>query len=98
MELDCHFVCQLYLCRVITLSFFPSKHQLADLLTITLSGKPHCDILGMLGVLSFPSNLRGDVEDLEEKNKREEEIQAPQVIAAINKKMKSKILFHFCLS
>lgn len=59
MELDCHFVRQQYLSGLITLSFVPSKHQLADLFTKALSGEPHCDILSKLGVLSIPSNLRG---------------------------------------
>lgn len=86
VELDFHFVRQQYLSGIITLSFVLSKHQLADLFTKDLSGEPHHDILGKLGVLSIPSNLRGDVEDIEEIKKREEEIKASQMSTLKKKK------------
>lgn len=53
MELDYHFVHQQYLFGLITLSFVPSKHHIADLFIKTLSGEPHHDIWGNLG--SCPS-------------------------------------------
>lgn len=62
VENDCHFVRQQFLSGLITLSFVPSKAQLADIFTKPLSGVSHRDILSKLGVTTFPSNLRRDVE------------------------------------
>ncbi|XP_019236610.1 PREDICTED: uncharacterized protein LOC109216853 [Nicotiana attenuata] len=62
VEIDCHFVRKQFLSGLITLSFVPSKAQLADIFTKPLSGVSHRDILGKLGGTKFPSNLRGDVE------------------------------------
>jgi len=61
VDLDCHFVRQQFLSGLITLSFVPSDCQLADLFTKPLSGASHRHILNKLGVMSLPSNLRGDV-------------------------------------
>ncbi|PHT55290.1 hypothetical protein CQW23_03776 [Capsicum baccatum] len=62
VELDCHFVRQQFLSGLISLSFVPSKSQLADLFTKPLSGPSLHTILGKLGLSSFPSNLSGMLE------------------------------------
>ncbi|XP_019241434.1 PREDICTED: uncharacterized protein LOC109221403 [Nicotiana attenuata] len=59
VELDCHFVRQQFQAGLISLSFVPTHSQLADLFTKPLPGPQHRSILGKLGVLSSPSNLRG---------------------------------------
>lgn len=59
VELDCHFVRQQFLSGLISLSFIPSKHQLADLFTKPLSGPSHRSILGKLGVSFYPLQLEG---------------------------------------
>lgn len=61
VEIDCYFVRQQFLFGLITLSFVPSKNQLADLFTKPLSGVSHLEILSKLGVTRLPSNSRGDV-------------------------------------
>lgn len=58
VDLDCHFVRQQYLAGLISLSSVPSISQIADIFTKPLSGPNHYSILGKLGVLSPPSNLR----------------------------------------
>lgn len=63
VELDCHFVRQQFLAGIISLSYIPSKSQIADIFTKPLSGPIHQNIIGKLGVVSTPSNLRGDVGD-----------------------------------
>jgi len=60
IELDCHFVRQKLLEGLVSLSFTPTKHQLADICTKPLTGIQHRFILSKLGV-SSPSNLRGGV-------------------------------------
>lgn len=60
VDLDCHFVLQQYLSGLITLTLVPSDYQL-DLFTKQPSGASDRHILNKLGVLSLPSNLRGDV-------------------------------------
>lgn len=62
VELDCHFVHQQYLVGLISLSFVPSKEQLADIFTKPLAGPSHHQSICKLGLTLFPSNLRGDVE------------------------------------
>lgn len=59
VELDCHFVRKQFLSGLISLSYVPSSSQLTDLFTKPLSGPSHKAILGKLGVISLPSNLRG---------------------------------------
>lgn len=54
VELDCHFVRQQFLSGMISLTFTPSKSQLADLFTKALSGPSLSSILGKLGVSSIP--------------------------------------------
>lgn len=61
VELDCYFVCQQYLSGLISLSFVPSKDQIADIFTKSLVGPPHNQNLSKLGATSLPSNLMGDV-------------------------------------
>ncbi|XP_019244609.1 PREDICTED: uncharacterized protein LOC109224487 [Nicotiana attenuata] len=61
VEIDCHFMRQQFLSGLITLSFVPSKEQLADVFTKPLSGVSHSEILNKLGVTRLPSNLRGDI-------------------------------------
>ncbi|XP_019262483.1 PREDICTED: uncharacterized protein LOC109240315 [Nicotiana attenuata] len=63
VELDCHFVRQQFLAGLISLSFVPSKDQVADLFTKPLSGISHTNIMRKLGVLSLPTSLRGDDEE-----------------------------------
>lgn len=54
VKLDCHFVCQQFVSGLITLSFVPSAHQLADLFTKPLPGISHRFLLNKLGVSYFP--------------------------------------------
>ncbi|XP_019257739.1 PREDICTED: uncharacterized protein LOC109235952 [Nicotiana attenuata] len=63
VEIDCHFVRQQFLVGLISLSFVRSSSQLADLFTKPLAGPSHHHLLGKLGVLSSPSNLRRGVGD-----------------------------------
>nr|XP_016510214.1 PREDICTED: uncharacterized mitochondrial protein AtMg00810-like [Nicotiana tabacum] len=59
VEIDCHFVRQQFLAGLISLSFVRSDSQLTDLFTKPLTGPRHRNLLGKLGVRTFPSNLRG---------------------------------------
>lgn len=59
VELDCHFVRQRFLAGLISLNFVPSHSQLADVFTKPLPGLPRHTLVGNLGVLPLPSNLRG---------------------------------------
>ncbi|XP_019256359.1 PREDICTED: uncharacterized protein LOC109234752 [Nicotiana attenuata] len=79
VELDCHFIRQQYLSGLITLSFLPSKLQLADLFTKPLTGVSHHQILPKLGVFSSPSNLRGDVKMKPHNNLKEEEAETKKM-------------------
>lgn len=63
VELDCHFVRQQFFSGLISLSFVPSEHQLADLFTNPLFGVSHQCILNKLGVLYLSFNLKGGVEE-----------------------------------
>lgn len=63
VELDCHFVRQQFLDGIISLSYIPSRSQVADIFTKPLSGPAHLNIIGKLGVVSTPPNLREDVGD-----------------------------------
>jgi len=58
IELDCHFVREKLMARLITLHYVPSHTQLADVLTKPLSGPSHRDAICKLGVFA-PTNLRG---------------------------------------
>ena len=60
IELDCHFVRQKLMEGLLSLSYIPTQHQLADICTKPLTGIQHHHILSKLGV-SAPSNLRGGV-------------------------------------
>ncbi|KAG5624340.1 hypothetical protein H5410_009558 [Solanum commersonii] len=51
-----------YVSDLISLSFIPSVHQLADLFTKPLPGPSNQLLLHKLGVSSPPSNLRGDID------------------------------------
>ncbi|XP_060177713.1 uncharacterized protein LOC132607636 [Lycium barbarum] len=59
VELDCHFIRQQFMSSLISLTFVPSKSQLADVFTKSLYVPQLRSILGKLGVSAFPSNLRG---------------------------------------
>lgn len=61
VDLDCHFVRQQYLSGLISVSFAPSRDQLADLFTKSLSGHLHHSLLRKMGLTQLPSILRGDV-------------------------------------
>lgn len=61
VDLDYHFVRQQFLSGLISLSFVPSKGHLTDLFTKPLNGGSYQRLLYKLGVISIPSNLRGDV-------------------------------------
>ncbi|XP_074267016.1 secreted RxLR effector protein 161-like [Silene latifolia] len=61
IDLDCHFVTEQLVGGLITLSYIPSLSQPADLLTKSLSGPQHHVLSDKLGLVSPPSNLRGDV-------------------------------------
>lgn len=54
IELDCHFVREKLHDGLISLSYVPSRLQLADMLTKPLSGMTHKFILGKLGVANHP--------------------------------------------
>jgi len=58
IELDCYFVRQKLMEGLLSLSFIPTQHQLADICTKPLTGIQHRSILSKLGVAT-PSNLRG---------------------------------------
>nr|XP_018623855.1 uncharacterized mitochondrial protein AtMg00810-like [Nicotiana tomentosiformis] len=60
MEIDCHYICQCLSSGLLSLHYVSSSDQLADIMTKTLTGQPHHDILSKLGVIS-PSSLRGSV-------------------------------------
>lgn len=62
VKLDCHFVRQQYLAGLISLTFVPSREQIADIFTKPLAGPSHLHNMRKLGLTLFPSNLRGDVE------------------------------------
>ncbi|KAL3375698.1 hypothetical protein AABB24_006922 [Solanum stoloniferum] len=81
IDLDYHFVRQQFLAGLISLTFVPSASQLADFFTKPLSGIPHRFALDKLGVVTLPSNLRGDIgvqanqhRNLEERMKKKKEI------------------------
>lgn len=59
IDIDCHFVREKLSSGLISLSFVPTKLQLADVFTKPLTGLQHHTILSKLGVNSSPSNLRG---------------------------------------
>lgn len=59
IEIDCHFVRTKLASGLISLSYTPSNTQLADVLTKLLTGIQHHQLLGKLGVIASPSNLRG---------------------------------------
>nr|XP_016500415.1 PREDICTED: uncharacterized protein LOC107818870 [Nicotiana tabacum] len=63
VEIDRHFVRQQFIAGLISLSFVRSSSHLADLFTKPLAGPSHHHLLGKLGVLSSPSNLRRCVGD-----------------------------------
>ncbi|KAH0637483.1 hypothetical protein KY289_037398 [Solanum tuberosum] len=71
VDLDCHFVRQQYMAGLISLSFVPSKDQLADIFTKSLSGPLHHAILSKMGVTKIPSILRGDDKPEEKKSHME---------------------------
>ena len=58
IDLDCHFVREKLQDGLISLSYVPTKHQLADVFTKSLPGPDHQLLLSKLG-MSSPSNLRG---------------------------------------
>ena len=58
IELDCHFVRQKLMEGLLSLSFTPTQHQLADICTKPLTGTQHRFILTKLGVAT-PFNLQG---------------------------------------
>jgi len=58
IELDCHFVRQKLMEGLLSLSFIPTQHQLADICTKPLTGTQHRFILTKLGVAT-PFNLQG---------------------------------------
>jgi len=58
IELDCHFVRHKLMEGLISLTYVPTKAQLADICTKPPLGRAHHSILSKLGVLP-PSNLRG---------------------------------------
>lgn len=60
IELDCHFTREKVLEGLITLTYLPSKLQLADMLTKALSSPQFLDLLSKLGISAAPS-LRGGV-------------------------------------
>ena len=57
-EIDCHFVREKLLDGLISLSYTPTRLQLADVLTKPLYGSSHHYVLSKLGVQA-PTNLRG---------------------------------------
>jgi len=55
IELDCHFVREKLLGGLISLSYIPTKVQVADISTKALSGKQHQFLLPTLGVFHAPT-------------------------------------------
>lgn len=62
IELDCHFVREKLGSGLISLSYTPTKQQLADVFTKPLPGIQHHSILSKLGLHNSPSNLKGVLE------------------------------------
>ncbi|XP_057529852.1 uncharacterized mitochondrial protein AtMg00810-like [Amaranthus tricolor] len=60
IALDCHFVREKLQDGLISLSYIPTKQQLADIFTKSLSWPDHHLLVSKLG-MSSPSNLRGGV-------------------------------------
>ena len=58
IDLDCYFVREKLQDGLISLSYVPTQHQLADVFTKSLSRPAHQILISKLGMLS-PSNLRG---------------------------------------
>jgi len=52
IDLDCHFVREKLLEGLVSLTHVPTKEQLADILTKSLTGLQHHDILSKLGITS----------------------------------------------
>ena len=62
IELDCHFTREKVLEGLLQLSYLPTRHQLADVMTKILPSPQFNELLHKLGVLVYsPPNLRGDV-------------------------------------
>lgn len=61
IEIDCHFTRDKVLEGLIQLSYLPTKHQLADILTKVLSCAQHKELLDKLGMVETHSSLRGDI-------------------------------------
>ena len=62
IDIDCHFVREKLQDGLISLQYVPTKHQLADVFTKSLSGPVHQNLTSKLGMLT-PSNLRRGVKN-----------------------------------
>lgn len=60
IEVDCHLTRDKVLEGLIQLSYFPTTHQLADMLTKILPSPHFSTLLRKLGMVKSPSSLRGD--------------------------------------
>ena len=61
IKIDCHFTRDKVLEGLIQLSYLPTQHQLADILTKILPSSQFNLLLGKLGVSKPPPSLRGDI-------------------------------------
>lgn len=62
-EIDSHLTREKVLEGLIQLSYLPTKHQLADVLTKVLPSEPFMDLLCKLGMTFTHSSLRGGAEN-----------------------------------
>lgn len=63
IEVDCHFTRDKVLEGLLQLSYLPTRHQLADILTKILPSAPFNELISKLGMSKPLPSLRGDVED-----------------------------------
>ena len=63
IEVDCHFTEDKVLEELLQLSYIPTKHQLADILTKILPFVQFNELKSKLGMSKPLPSLRGDVED-----------------------------------
>lgn len=63
IEIDCHFTRDKVLEGLIQLSYLPTQHQLANILTKILPSSHFKELLSKLGVSEPPPSLRGDIKN-----------------------------------
>lgn len=64
IEIDCHFTRDKVLEGLIQLSYLPTQHQLAYIITKVLPSSHIRYLLSKLGVTNMPPSLRGAIKDI----------------------------------